>query len=74
MQSVENIASISEESSASVEEVSASAEEMTAQVQEVGASAEEMAGMAAALREAVSRFNLTNSARRSSDHGVPAFH
>jgi methyl-accepting chemotaxis protein len=74
MQSVENIASISEESSASVEEVSASAEEMTAQVQEVSASAEEMAGMAAALREAVSRFNLTNSARRSREHGVPAFH
>ena len=40
-QSIENIASVSEENSASVEEVSASAEEMSAQVEEVSAAASE---------------------------------
>jgi hypothetical protein len=57
-QSIENIASISEENSAAVEEVSASAEEMSAQVEEVTASAQSLAEMAQALQQVVARFKL----------------
>jgi methyl-accepting chemotaxis protein len=57
-QSIENIASVSEENSAAVEEVSASAEEMSAQVEEVTASAQSLADMAHALDQVVAQFKL----------------
>jgi methyl-accepting chemotaxis protein len=57
-QSIENIASVSEENSAAAEEVSASAEEMSAQVQEVTASAQSLAEMAEALEQVVAQFKL----------------
>jgi methyl-accepting chemotaxis protein len=57
-QSIESIASVSEENSAAVEEVSASAEEMSAQVEEVTTSAEALAGMAQRLQEAVAQFQV----------------
>jgi methyl-accepting chemotaxis protein len=60
-QSIENIASVSEENSAAVEEVSASAEEMTAQVQEVTASAVELSQLAADLRQVVAQFTLAET-------------
>ena len=58
MQSIENVASVSEENSAAVEEVSASAEEMSAQVEEVTASADELSKMSADLHVLVQRFQL----------------
>jgi methyl-accepting chemotaxis protein len=58
MQSIENVASVSEENSAAVEEVSASAEEMSAQVEEVTASADELSKMSADLHILVQRFQL----------------
>ncbi len=58
MDAIENIASVSEENSASVEEVSASAEEMSAQVEEVTASAQALEEMALALQETISQFEL----------------
>jgi methyl-accepting chemotaxis protein len=61
-QAVESIASVSEENSAAVEEVSASAEEMSAQVEEVAASAQFLEGTAQALKDAVSRFRLSEAA------------
>lgn len=60
-QAVESIASVSEENSAAVEEVSASAEEMSAQVEEVAASAQFLEGTAQALKDAVSRFRLSEA-------------
>jgi len=57
-QSIENIASVSEENSASVEEVSASTEEVSAQVEEVSASATSLMEMAQVLQQVVSRFKL----------------
>ena len=57
-QAIENIASISEENSASVEEVSASAEEMSAQVTQVTGSARALADTAQTLRETVNQFKL----------------
>jgi len=58
MQSIENVASVSEENSAAVEEVSASAEEMSAQVEEVTASADELSKMSSNLHNLVQRFQL----------------
>ena len=58
MDAIENIASVSEENSASVEEVSASAEEMSAQVEEVTASAQSLEEMANALQRAITQFQL----------------
>ncbi len=58
MQSIENVASVSEENSAAVEEVSASAEEMSAQVEEVTASADELSKMSSDLHNLVQRFQL----------------
>ena len=60
-QAVENIASISEENSASVEEVSAAAEEMAAQVEEVSASAQSLTDMAQQLMDMVLRFRINNA-------------
>jgi methyl-accepting chemotaxis protein len=59
MQSIENVASVSEENGAAVEEVSASAEEMSAQVEEVTASAQSLAAMAEALQQVVAQFTLS---------------
>ena len=56
--SVENIASISEENSASVEEVSASVDEMSAQVTTVNESAQMLTAMARNLEELVRQFKL----------------
>jgi len=61
IEAMENIASISEENGAAVEEVSASTEEMNAQVEEVSASAQSLAGLAAELKQVVSRFNVNGS-------------
>ena len=58
-QAIENIASVSEENSASVEEVSASTEEMSAQVQEVSASARSLEDKAQALQDVVAQFKLS---------------
>ena len=58
MDAIENIASVSEENSASVEEVSASAEEMSAQVEEVTASAMALEEMASVLQETIAQFKL----------------
>jgi methyl-accepting chemotaxis protein len=58
MESVENVASVSEENSAAVEEVSASTEEMTAQVAEVSESAQSLAAMVSNLKEIVSKFQV----------------
>jgi methyl-accepting chemotaxis protein len=58
MDAIENIASVSEENSASVEEVSASAEEMSAQVEEVTAAAQSLEEMANALQRAITQFQL----------------
>jgi ABC-type transporter Mla subunit MlaD len=57
-QSIESIASVSEENSAAIEEVSASAEEMTAQVEEVTASAQSLAEMAKTLQQTVAQFKF----------------
>lgn len=57
-QSMENIASVSEENSAAVEEVSASAEEVAAQAAELSQSAATLARMSHSLDEVVSRFTL----------------
>jgi methyl-accepting chemotaxis protein len=58
MQSIENLASISEENGAAVEEVSASAEEMSAQVEEVTASALSLAEMAQSMQQVVTQFRI----------------
>jgi methyl-accepting chemotaxis protein len=58
IQSMENIASVSEENSAAVEEVSAAAEEMTAQVEEVSAAAQALSQMASELKESVAGFSV----------------
>jgi len=57
-QSIENIASVSQQNSAAVEEVSASAEEMSAQVDKVSVSARSLAGMAQTLQQLIARFKL----------------
>jgi methyl-accepting chemotaxis protein len=58
VQSIESIASVSEENSAAVEEVSASVEEMSAQVEEVSASTQGLADLAQILQQVVSEFVL----------------
>lgn len=55
---VENIASISQESSAGAEEVSAAAQEMSAQVSEVGSAARSLDSLAQALGAQVAQFRL----------------
>jgi len=69
-QSIENIASVSEENSAAVEEVSASAEEMSAQVEEVTASAQSLAEMAQALQQVVAQFNLSDDRQAHPDRNA----
>ena len=59
-QAVENIASVSEENSASVEEVSASTEEVLAQVEQVSSSASSLMEMAKTLQKVVARFSLAS--------------
>ncbi len=58
--SVESIATITEQSSAAAQEMSASSEEVGAQVQQVVASSQGLAEMAAALRNTVARFRLSD--------------
>jgi methyl-accepting chemotaxis protein len=58
MQTIENIASISEENSAAIEEVSASVEEMNAQVDEVNNAAQALSDTAETLRNSVDEFKL----------------
>jgi methyl-accepting chemotaxis protein len=57
-QSVEHIATISEDASASAEEVAAAAEEVNAQAQGVAHLAQDLAQMAQSLHEAVAQFRL----------------
>ena len=57
-EAIENIASVSEENSASVEEVSASTEEVASQVEGVSASAEAMMEIAETLQKIVAQFKL----------------
>src|SRR5207253_3013710 len=56
--SVEHIATISEDSSASAEEVAAAAEEVNAQAQGVASLAQSLSQMAQSLHEAVAQFRL----------------
>jgi len=62
VQSMENIASVSEENGAAVEEVSAETEEMSAQVEEVSASAQSLSEMAVTLQQAIAQFMVSASA------------
>jgi methyl-accepting chemotaxis protein len=73
-EAVENIASISEENSASVEEVSAATEEMYAQAREVAGSARSLAASAEELSAVVSKFHLgdANSQSAPAVQPVPA--
>lgn len=57
-QSIEDIASISEQNSAAVEQVSASAMEMSEQVEEVTKSVNGLTGMARSLQTTLAQFNL----------------
>lgn len=57
-EAIENIASISEESSAAIEETSASTEEVTAQVSEFKSSIDHLAEMMQQLRKASNNFKL----------------
>jgi len=59
---IENIASVSEENSASVQEVSASTEEVSAQVQEVSDTVKILARMAQELNDVVRSFRLKDDA------------
>jgi methyl-accepting chemotaxis protein len=81
--SIQAIAAISQENSASAEEVSAATEEMSAQAEEVVASAESLAVMAASLESLVARFKVGESevgpsqlnrpiAERAADRGIRA--
>ncbi len=65
--SIQAIAAISEENSASAEEVSAAVQEMSAHAEEVVASAESLATMAAELERLVARFKVT-----AADDGIQA--
>jgi prophage tail gpP-like protein len=56
--SIQSIAAVAEENSASTEEVSASAEEMSAQVEEMTAQAADLASTAEQLWALVARFML----------------
>ena len=62
VKSVESIATISEENSASAEEVSASTEEMAAQIEEMVASAHSLADQAEELRRLMGNFKTDESA------------
>lgn len=57
-QSVDNIASVSEENSAAMEEVSASTEEMSTRVNEVTTAVQSLAQMSQALQGEISQFKL----------------
>ena len=59
---IENLASVSEESSASLQEISASTEEMNAQVAEVHSSAQSLSGMAQNLKAIIVNFKLVKDA------------
>jgi len=65
MKSIENIASVSEENSASTEEVSASVEEMSAQVEEVSATSQSFLEMAENLKTLIEQFNVESAAGSS---------
>jgi len=60
-QSIENIAGISEENSASAEEVAAAVEEANAQVEEITASAQSLSEMAQTLQALVAQFTLPDT-------------
>lgn len=55
---IQNIAAITEQSSAATEEVSASTEEMSASIEQIAASAENLAQTAVELNEQVKKFTL----------------
>ena len=61
MQAMENIASVSEQNSASIEEVSASTEEVLAQVEQVSVSAAWLTKMAQGLQQIVAQFSLVRN-------------
>ena len=66
--SIDNIAAVTEETSASAEESSASTEEMSAQVEELVASASELASMGKSLQQSVSVFVLSKQADSEKKH------
>ena len=70
-ESMDGIAALTEESSASAEEASASTEELSAQVEEVVASASTLADLANSLKESVSVFKVEDS-NESSNTAAPA--
>jgi len=58
IESVNNIAAITQENSAGLEEVSATTQEQTASVEEVSSAAVELADLSKKLQEAVKRFKV----------------
>ena len=60
-QSVDSVASITEQNNATTQQASASAEEMTAQVEEVVAAAQSLSQMAEDLQKVVGTFNIDDS-------------
>jgi len=60
-QAIENIASVSEQNSASMEEVSASTEEVSGQAEEVSISADGLMKMARNLSQVILRFKLSDA-------------
>ncbi|MGZ6267265.1 MAG: methyl-accepting chemotaxis protein [Candidatus Limnocylindrales bacterium] len=70
--SMESIAAISEENSASAEEVSAATEQMSGQVQEVVAAAAKLTQMAAGLDALVAQFQLDTAHRSTGSYEPPS--
>ncbi|MCS7001698.1 MAG: methyl-accepting chemotaxis protein, partial [Dehalococcoidia bacterium] len=60
LESVQGVAAIAEENSASVEEVSASAEQMAAQVEEMSAQAQELSALAEQLENLARQFSVSD--------------
>jgi methyl-accepting chemotaxis protein len=71
MQSIETIAGVSQETSASTEEVSASVEEMSAQVEEVSATAQSFLEMAGSLKVLIEQFSVADSSTCQPDLWEP---
>ena len=61
IQSVDSVASITEQNNAATQQASASAEEMTAQVEEVVAASQSLSQMADDLQKVVGTFNIDDS-------------
>ncbi len=70
---IANVASVSEENSASAEEVSAATEEMTAQVAETATTTQELSALATNLTQALERFEFADHTQpaRTSNAPVP---